>query len=44
MQELIEKAQKLGANAIIGVDMDFEAVGKGSMFMVNISGTAVKLG
>ena len=44
MQELIEKAQKLGANAIICVDMDFEAVGKGSMFMVNISGTAVKLG
>lgn len=43
MQELIEKAQKLGADAIVGVDMDFEAVGKGSMFMINISGTAVKL-
>lgn len=44
MQELIAKAQNLGADAIIGIDMDFEAVGKGSMFMINISGTAVKLG
>lgn len=44
MQELIAKAQNLGADAIIAIDMDFEAVGKGSMFMINISGTAVKLG
>ena len=43
MDELLTKAKKLGADAIGGIDMDFEAVGKGSMFMINISGTAVKL-
>lgn len=43
MQELIQKAQSKGANAIIGIDMQFEAVGKGSMFLVNINGTAVKI-
>lgn len=43
MDELLTKAKKLGADAIVGIDMDFEAVGKGSMFMINISGTAVKL-
>lgn len=43
MEELKAKAKKMWADAIIGIDMDYEAIGKGSMFMINISGTAVKL-
>lgn len=42
--EIQSEAQALGANAIVGVDIDYEVVGaKGSMLMVSISGTAVKL-
>lgn len=41
MQEMIEQAQNLGANGIIGIDLDFETVGNGSMLMVSASGTAV---
>jgi len=41
MHEMIEQAQNLGANAIIGIDLDFETVGNGSMLMVSASGTAV---
>ncbi len=45
LKELEEKAKALGADAVVGVDFDFETVGgKGSMLMVNASGTAVKLG
>jgi uncharacterized protein YbjQ (UPF0145 family) len=45
MNELIQKAQVMGATAIVGVDLDYETVGaNGSMLMVSISGTAVKLG
>jgi len=41
-KELIDKAQQLGANAVIGIDFDYETVGSGgSMLMVNMSGTAV---
>ncbi|BAU75878.1 heavy metal-binding domain-containing protein [Metapseudomonas furukawaii] len=41
-EELSEKAQKLGANAVVGIDIDYEVVGQnGSMLMVSISGTAV---
>lgn len=44
LRELAEKAQALGANAILGVDLDFETVGgSGSMLMVIASGTAVKI-
>lgn len=42
--EMIEEAQKLGGNAIIGVDLDFESIGmggQGNMLMVCASGTAV---
>ena len=43
--EMIEEAQGLGANAVIGVDLDFETVGQSdSMLMVSASGTAVTLG
>ena len=42
MNELIQKAQSMGANAVIGIDLDYETVGKnGSMLMVSASGTAV---
>lgn len=42
--ELQREAMMLGANAIIGVDIDYEVVGQnGSMLMVSISGTAVKI-
>lgn len=44
LRELAEKAQSMGANAIIGVDLDFETIGgSGSMLMVIASGTAVRL-
>ena len=44
MQEMIERAQELGANAIVGVDIDYETIGaNGSMLMVAVSGTAVVL-
>ncbi|MGB3726699.1 MAG: heavy metal-binding domain-containing protein [Glaciecola sp.] len=42
--EIKREAMMLGANAIVGVDLDYEVVGQnGSMLMVSISGTAVKL-
>ena len=40
-EEMDEQAQELGANAILGIDLDYETVGAGSMLMVTISGTAV---
>jgi uncharacterized protein YbjQ (UPF0145 family) len=40
--EMSEQAQALGANAIVGIDIDYETVGdRGSMLMVSVSGTAV---
>ena len=42
MQEMMQRAQALGANAIVGIDIDYETVGaNGSMLMVATSGTAV---
>ena len=44
-EEMGEKARGLGANAVIGIDIDYETVGAGgSMLMVTVSGTAVTLG
>ncbi|MEL6265344.1 MAG: heavy metal-binding domain-containing protein [Pseudomonadota bacterium] len=40
--ELEERARALGANAVVGVDLDYEVVGD-SMLMVSVSGTAVVL-
>lgn len=42
--EMTAQAQAMGGNAVIGVDLDFETVGSGSMLMVCASGTAVVLG
>ncbi|HET9571729.1 MAG TPA: heavy metal-binding domain-containing protein [Bacteroidales bacterium] len=42
LKELQEYAAALGANAIVGIDLDYETVGSnGSMLMVSASGTAV---
>ena len=44
LKEMKEEALKLNANAVIGIDLDYETVGKnGGMLMVTASGTAVKL-
>ena len=44
LRELEDKALSLGANAVIGVDIDYETIGsRGSMLMVSVSGTAVVL-
>ncbi|WJG08230.1 heavy metal-binding domain-containing protein [Aliiglaciecola sp. LCG003] len=41
--ELTEEARMMGANAVIGVDIDYQVIGQnGSMLMVSICGTAVK--
>ncbi len=45
INELTDEARALGADAVIGVDLDYEVLGQGgSMLMVSASGTAVKLG
>ena len=42
MQEMTERAMQMGANAIVGIDIDYETIGKdNSMLMVATSGTAV---
>jgi len=42
LEELQQRAQELGANAVVGIDLDYEVVGQGgSMLMVSASGTAV---
>ncbi|MCY4018707.1 MAG: heavy metal-binding domain-containing protein [Chloroflexi bacterium] len=44
MSEMTDNARRLGANAILSVDLDYETVGaNGSMLMVTASGTAVRL-
>ena len=43
-KELAAEAQQKGADAVIGIDIDYEVLGQGgSMLMVTVSGTAVKL-
>src|SRR5262249_10942754 len=42
LSEMVERARETGANAVIGIDLDYETVGQnGSMLMVTASGTAV---
>jgi uncharacterized protein YbjQ (UPF0145 family) len=42
LDELANEARKLGANAVVAIDLDYEVVGaNGSMLMVTASGTAV---
>ena len=43
MKEMSEQAKSMGANAVIGIDLDYETVGaNGSMLMVTAAGTGVK--
>ncbi len=45
MEELGAEASSCGADAVVGIDLDYETVGQGaSMLMVTASGTAVRLG
>ncbi|WP_020600254.1 heavy metal-binding domain-containing protein [Spirosoma panaciterrae] len=42
IKEMIDQASRLGANAIIGVDLDYQTIGSnGAMLMVSANGTAV---
>ena len=42
LNEMVRRAQAMGANAIVGIDIDYETIGaNGSMLMVATSGTAV---
>lgn len=44
LQEIGAEAAKLGASAVVGIDIDYEVLGeKGGMLMVSVSGTAVRL-
>jgi uncharacterized protein YbjQ (UPF0145 family) len=44
LQELQQAARDAGGNAVVGVDLDYEVIGKnGSMLMVSASGTAVRV-
>lgn len=45
LQEMQARAEELGCNAVVGIDIDYETVGKSNtMLMVVASGTAVELG
>ena len=44
VDEMMQQARDLGANAVVGVDLDYETIGQGgSMLMVSASGTAVSV-
>lgn len=44
IKEMTDEALRMGANAVIGIDLDYETVGaNGGMLMVTASGTAVRL-
>jgi uncharacterized protein YbjQ (UPF0145 family) len=46
LEQMLQEAQSLGADAIVGVDLDYETIGVGrggNMLMVTASGTAVKV-
>jgi uncharacterized protein YbjQ (UPF0145 family) len=45
LEEMESRAAQLGANAVVGVDLDYEVLGANNgMLMVSASGTAVKVG
>ena len=44
IEELVQRAGQMGANAVVGIDVDYEVLGQGgNMMMVTVSGTAVIL-
>lgn len=42
LKEMADEAEKIGANSVVGVDLDYEVIREG-MLMVTASGTAVKI-
>lgn len=45
LSEMADRAVRMGADAIVGIDIDYEVLGEnGGMLMVTASGTAVRLG
>lgn len=43
LREMEQRAYAMGANAVVGIDIDYEVLGQGGMLMVTASGTAVIL-
>ncbi|ATW24289.1 putative heavy metal-binding protein [Candidatus Formimonas warabiya] len=43
LKELEQRAERMGANAVVSVDIDYEVLGQGNMLMVTASGTAVRI-
>lgn len=43
VNEMIQRATAQGAQAVVGVDLDYEVLGQGDMLMVTASGTAVTI-
>lgn len=44
LHEMEQRAMHMGANAVVGIDLDYEVIGQnGSMLMVSASGTAVRI-
>lgn len=43
LKELEQRARAKGADAVVGIDIDYEVLGQGNMLMVTASGTAVRL-
>lgn len=44
LKEMSERAAQIGANAVVGIDLDYETIGQSSsMLMVTCSGTAVRI-
>ncbi len=42
LEEMVSRAKRMGANAIVGIDIDYEVLGQnGSMMMIVVTGTAV---
>lgn len=41
IKEMAERAERMGANAVVGIDVDYETVGPNSMMMVSATGPAV---
>ncbi|OQX20424.1 MAG: hypothetical protein BWK75_04850 [Candidatus Altiarchaeales archaeon A3] len=41
IDEMSKRAEDLGANAVIGIDLNYESLGQGGMLMICASGTAV---
>ncbi|MGN0520002.1 MAG: heavy metal-binding domain-containing protein [Candidatus Fimenecus sp.] len=43
IHEMAQRAAQMGANAVVGIDIDYEVLGQGNMLMVTASGTAVTI-